>query len=195
MTAHSVVGALSGNRHAHLQLRQRRQNADDVGWRFGKPNLIAQSVIAVYRRVPACVRRHKGNSHAHLGLADRAWRAALTRHTQKRAAAEVTTLHPEREGAATVLHRCCVAPQQFDWFRATPARGTALLWLGERAPRPRHVDAFTQANDRAWNRQTSLSWQDAIRQDSTRTARLRVRRPASPAQKGQGLLPLKGKSR
>jgi hypothetical protein len=52
-----------------------------------------------------------------------------------------------KEGASTVLHRGCVAPQPVRWLRSTPERWHALLRLPERAPRPRHVRAFTHGND------------------------------------------------
>src|SRR5690242_10991864 len=48
----------------------------------------------------------------------------------------VTTPHPYREGASTVLHRCCVAPQPLRWFRSTRQRWNALLPPIERAPHP-----------------------------------------------------------
>src|SRR5690348_6130885 len=54
----------------------------------------------------------------------------------------VTTPHPEREGASTVLHRCGVAPEPVRWLRSTRQRWNARLPLLERAPPPRTLVLF-----------------------------------------------------
>src|SRR5215469_5906613 len=100
---------------------------------------------------------------------------------------KVTTPHPYREGASTVLHRCCVAPQPVGWFRSTRERWNALLPLSEPAPGPKYVRACIRGNALLRNRQTRLCWQGAYLQYRTQSARLRARRHASPALKGLGM--------
>jgi len=57
-----------------------------------------------------------------------------------------------------------------------------------------YASAFPRGNEVPRNQQTLFCWQGAIEPYSTQNTRLRARRHASPALKGRGLLPLRGKA-